>query len=87
MEAQRATFQGRTSPQLVATVSGLRPRAARRLNALAHTPATARRGAFLTVGFCRWEKPTVNQSIIDRGYQVALRIDRVRIPADARARI
>ncbi len=25
--------------------------------------------AFLTVGFCRWEKPTVNHSTIDRGYR------------------
>ena len=26
---------------------------------------------FLTVGFCRWEKPTVNHRTIDRGYRVA----------------
>ena len=26
--------------------------------------------AFLTVGFCRWEKPTVNHRTIDRGYQL-----------------
>ncbi len=24
---------------------------------------------FLTVGSCRWEKPTVNHRTIDRGYQ------------------
>ena len=24
--------------------------------------------AFLTVGFCRWKKPTVNHRAIDRGY-------------------
>ncbi len=28
--------------------------------------------AFLTVGFCRWEKPTANHRTIDCGYQFCL---------------
>jgi hypothetical protein len=28
---------------------------------------------FLTVGFCRWEKPPVNHRTIDRGYHCLIR--------------
>jgi hypothetical protein len=42
------------------------------LTSLAKIQATV--SAFLTVGFCRWEEPTVNHRTIDRGYQLTLNL-------------
>jgi hypothetical protein len=40
--------------------------------------------AFLTVGFCRWEKPTVNHRTIDRGYPFK-RVNNLRDPSSSRS--